>query len=70
MCPPVVMVSRVDAQDPIHTTHCPANRSTNDSANRTRGSTAPRCALVHPSKNALSVNRRRGCKQSGERSEP
>ena len=64
---PMAMVTRPDAEDPVHPADRAAHRGAGDSANRTRGGIAFRRAAPHSSNNALSMNRDRRGEQSRNR---
>jgi hypothetical protein len=64
MCPPVVMVSRMDAQGSVHRAYRAANGTADDSTNRTSSPASLRSSLLLASEKALGMNRDRGHKES------
>jgi hypothetical protein len=64
---PVVVVSRMDAQNSVNPADRTTDRAADDSANRACSGTAVRGAPLHSSNNALSMSRSRRHKQSRKR---
>ncbi len=64
---PMAMVTRPDAEDPIHAADRAAHRGAGNSTNWTGGGIAFRRAAPHSSNDALSMNRDRRGEQSRNR---
>jgi hypothetical protein len=64
---PMAMVTRVDAECPVHSADRAAHRAAGDSTKWTGGGIAFRRAALHSSNNALSMNRDRCGEQSRNR---
>ena len=64
---PMAMVTRPDAEDPVHLPDRAAHRGAGDRADWTGGGIAFRRAALHSSNNALSMNRDRRGEQSRNR---
>jgi hypothetical protein len=64
VCPPVVMISRMDAQDSVHAAYSTTNGTSDDSTKRTGGPASLRGAPLHSSEHALSMNHGRSRKHS------
>jgi hypothetical protein len=64
---PMAMVTRVDAECPVHHADRAADRTSGDSTKWTGGGIAFRRAALHSSNNALSMNRDRRGEQSRNR---
>jgi hypothetical protein len=63
----MAMVTRPDAECPVHPAHCAAHHAAGGSTNWTGGGIALRRAALHSSNNALSMNRDRRGEQTRNR---
>jgi hypothetical protein len=64
---PMAMVTRVDAECPVHPADRAAHRAAGDRTNWTGGGISLRRAVLHSSNNALSMNRDRRDEQTRNR---
>lgn len=67
LVPPMAMVTRSDAERPVHPANRAAHRAADNTPNRTGGGIAFRPAALHSPNYALGMNRDRGREQSRNR---